>query len=359
MQESYDENPLDTAATLIEEGRAAEAASLLTGLVSQTRGGLTARLLLARALEASDRLEEALSSADETAKLYPDVAEAALAHGAMLLASENLPDAIGELQRALRLDPEEAEARYLLGCAWLEAGEAEKALAAFAFLAPEEMPGLSERIAQAEAMQAQQRSDAGYVRHLFDQFSTDYDQRMLGQLAYQAPQALRELAQLVMPGLTDLAILDLGCGTGLSGAAFKDRASHMTGLDLSPAMIEKARARGVYDDLMVSDIESGLGEAAYDLVLAADTLVYIGDLETTFAAVAEALRSEGYFLFTTEAKEGEGFELGPKRRWRHSEAYLKEMAARHGFSVAGLMQCVPRQEAHVPVPGFAVALVRS
>ena len=353
---SFSENPLDHADRLLEAGQAAEAVDLLAPLVAAGRGGFAARLLLARGLQAAGRLDEALTLSGETARLHPDIGEAVLAHGAVLLAGEQLPDAIGELQRALRLDPQNAEARFLLGCAWLEAGEGEKALSSFAVLPPEEIPGLAGRIAEAEAMLARPRSDAGYVRHLFDQFSADYDARMLGQLVYRAPQTLRELAQFVLPGLTGLAVLDLGCGTGLSGAAFKDRASHLTGLDLSPAMIEKAKARGVYDDLVIGDLESGLGEDRYDLVIAADTLVYVGDLETGFAAVARALKSGGFFLFTTEAKEDEGFELGPKRRWRHSEPYLRAAALRHGFEVAGLMACVPRHEAQVPVPGFAVAL---
>jgi len=180
---------------------------------------------------------------------------------------------------------------------------------------------------------------------------------MLGQLGYAAPQILKDLADLVMPGRGDLAVLDLGCGTGLAGLLFKPRAARLDGIDLSPAMIEKARARGIYDALIVGDIETGLS-GRYDLILAADTLVYLGDLKTLFAAVAGHLAPGGYFLFTTEAKQGSGFELGPKRRWRHGEAYLREAAGEAGLSVAGLVSASPRTESHQPVPGFAVALIR-
>ncbi len=103
------------------------------------------------------------------------------------------------------------------------------------------------------------RSDAGYVRHLFDQFSADYDVRMIGQLAYAAPQILGELADLVMHGRGNLRILDLGCGTGLAGVAFKPRAARLDGIDLSPAMIEKARLRKVstsFASKMASDAPS-------------------------------------------------------------------------------------------------------
>lgn len=353
-----DGNPLDEADRLLSQDRPGEAAVLLGALVGQGRGGLVARLNWTKALLRCGNPVAALEAARDAAGLYPDVAEAAVSLGAVLLELERLPLAIAELQRALRLDPDHADARYFLGCAWLAAGEAARALDAFANLDPTGTPGLERRIAEVEAMSARPRSDAGYVRHLFDQFSADYDERMLQQLSYRAPQTLRELAGFVLPGLTGLSILDLGCGTGLSGAAFKDRAAQLDGIDLSPAMIDKARARGVYDNLTVGDIESGFGTARYDLVIAADTLVYLGALEPVMKAVAAALKPGGFFLFTVEAKPGDGFELGPKRRWRHAETYLRNIAAAHAFSVAGLMACVPRHEAHQAVEGFAVALLK-
>ncbi|HEY0281495.1 MAG TPA: methyltransferase domain-containing protein, partial [Rhizomicrobium sp.] len=312
-----DGDPLEDAERLIAENRAGEAAELLRLRLAEGRGGLLARLAYANALDAAGDKAGALAAARETAMLHPGVAVAALGLGKILLKAEQLPTAIAEFQRALRLDPDLDEARLLLGRAWLAAGEADKALEAFAALPPK-TAGLADEIARAEAIRARPRSDAGYVRHLFDQFSADYDARMLSQLSYRAPQILRALAGMVMPGRRALTILDLGCGTGLSGAAFKDLAARLDGIDLSPAMIAKARARGLYDSLAVADIESALAAGRTDLVLAADTLVYLGDLEATMRGVARALRPDGFFLFTVEKKEGEGFELGPKRRWRHS-----------------------------------------
>jgi predicted TPR repeat methyltransferase len=293
-----------------------------------------------------------LEAAREAATLRPNSAPLALAHGEALLRTGHLPEAIAELQRALRLDYTLADARFVLGCAWLEAGEADKALEAFSQL--EEDGEVAPRIAQARAMKAQPRSDAGYVRHLFDQFAADYDSRMISQLGYAAPQILRQLAGLVMAGRNALSVLDLGCGTGLTGAMFKDLVRRLDGIDLSPVMIEKARARGLYDSLAVGDIEDIGGD--YDLLLAADTLVYLGDLTRMLAAAARSLRPGGFFLFTVERKQGEGFALGPKRRWRHSPSYLREEAAKAGLAVAALVECAPRHEAGQPVEGFAVAL---
>jgi predicted TPR repeat methyltransferase len=298
---------------------------------------------------------DVVAAAREAAALRPADAPRALAYGEALLRSGRLPEAIAELQRALRLDYVFADARFALGCAWLEAGEPDKALEAFSHLEEDEAVGA--KVAEARAMKARPRSDAGYVRHLFDQFSTDYDARMIGQLAYQAPQILRALFDLVMPGRDGLAILDLGCGTGLSGVAFRDVAARLDGIDLSPAIVEKARARGLYDHLIIGDVETALdGSERYDLLLAADTLVYLGNLEPVFDRARRALREDGFFLFTAERKDGEGFELGPKRRWRHSEAYVRKIAAELGFDIAGFMAAVPRHEANRPVEGFAAAL---
>jgi len=280
-----------------------------------------------------------------------------VALGRALLAVESLPAAIAELQRALMLDPGHDQARFLTGQAWAQAGEAEKALAFFDQL-DDATPGLQAWRAKAQAMQSAGRSDPGYVRHLFDQFSADYDRRMRAELSYAAPEILGDLADLVMPGRQDLAVLDLGCGTGLAGAVFRARARRLDGIDLSPAMVEKARAKNLYDDLVVGDIETALPGSAYDLVIAADTLVYLGDLLPLMRAVRAHLSGDGYFLFTVEAAEegfAQDFSLGPKRRWRHSETYLRQLAAETGLVLAGLVSASPRREKGEPVAGFAVA----
>jgi len=351
-----DNDPIEAAEALIASGRADQAAHDLRARLESGRGGLLARLTLIKALLAAGDTPHALEEARETVSLNPHVAVAVLALGEALLAAEALPTAIAELQRALRLDPALTRARELIAAAWLKAGEADKALENLRALdsPPPEM------IAACEAIKAAPRSDPGYVRHLFDQFSADYDQRMIGQLAYAAPQILFDLSQMVMPGREMLSILDLGCGTGLAGAVFKVLTKRLDGVDLSPAMIEKARARGIYHRLDVADLETSLSapNRSYDLILAADTLVYLGDLGPVFKGARDCLAPDGCFLFTVEKADGTEFELGPKRRWRHSEAYLRRLAEQTGFTIAGFVAAAPRQEANQAVEGFAVALTR-
>jgi predicted TPR repeat methyltransferase len=345
------------ALQLISEGVPAEAVDLLRDLIAARRGGLMAQQALVRALAADGRRDEALACARELAMVNPHLAEAAFLLGETLLGTGSVPAAIAEFQRTLRLDPDHRWARIGLGRAWLEAGEPDRALASLSGVEAGDDPEVAALTSRAVAMRAQSRSDSGYVRHLFDQFAADYDARMLSELGYAAPDILKGLAALTLPGRSGLAILDLGCGTGLAGAAFKPIARLLHGIDLSPKMIEAAKRRGVYDDVRVGDIVSQPEfQGIYDLVVAADTLVYLGDLGSVLDNASLRLAFKGQFLFTVEKHAGQGYALGPKRRWQHSEDYLRSKADQHEFEVVGLMECVPRYEAGNPVEGFAVAL---
>ena len=270
---------------------------------------------------------------------------------------------IAELQRLLAAQPKSQAIALALGRALLEAGEADGAARVLAALTNSRGSCRKRALAavvEAERMKALQRSPAGYVRHLFDQFAPDYDRCMVADLNYRAPAILRALAEMVMGSMTDLDVLDLGCGTGLAAAAFRDVAQRLDGVDLSPRSIERARAREIYTDLFVADLEDFLQRHGrrYDLLIAADTLVYFGDLASVFRGAFRRLRGGRFFLFTVEKQVEPGFSLGPKRRYHHSGEYLRDAAVAAGFAVMGLLDCTPRFGAGQPVDGLAVALQR-
>eukprot|EP01035_Chromulina_nebulosa_P020899 gene20899-27089_t len=77
-----------------------------------------------------------------------------------------------------------------------------------------------------------------------------------------------------------LDILDLGCGTGLAGAWLKDYAKSLVGVDISDQMISIAKKKMLYEDLYTTSITSYLNDCqeSYDLIVAADVISYIGDL---------------------------------------------------------------------------------
>ena len=289
-------------------------------------------------------------------------ARAALQRAEKLKESGELPAAIGELERAVALEPDLRRARLELGSAWLEAGEADKAIVLLSPLIKPRSPyrAIAEvKLEHAEQLRSLGRSPPGYVRHLFDQFSRHYDRQMVEELAYCAPAILRRLADLLGCAPAPVEILDLGCGTGLAGEIFKPLARRLDGIDLSPQMIAEAKRKRIYDKLTVVDLETFLAMRGrnYDLLLAADVLVYVGDLATVFRGAKRRLRPGGWFLFTAETNSGNGFALGPKRRYRHSAGYIRETATKAQLDCMGLIDCSPRKDAGEPVAGLAVALL--
>lgn len=354
-------DPLGEADALIADGRAEDVRARCEALIARGRGGALTRVALGRALVALGRASEAVDVLREASMLSPNTAEIVLASGEALAACGSLPTAIAEFQRATRLAPDDGRPHWQVALLWLAAGEADKAEAA-ADIA-ESMGGaddaeIAKLRAQARSMREAPRADAGYVRHLFDQFAADYDQRMRGRLGYAAPGILRDLAGLLLdPQRKDFDMLDLGCGTGLSGLAFKPIAKRLVGVDLSPRMLDKAREHRVYDLLVEGDVENLPPQIGgpFDIAIAADVLVYLGDLERLFAAVRARLARGGLWLFTTERGDMFAFERGPKRRFRHSADYLRSLADAHGFDVASLIECVTRYEAGEAVASWAAA----
>jgi predicted TPR repeat methyltransferase len=159
------------------------------------------------------------------------------------------------------------------------------------------------------------------------------------------------------PARTFTGMLDLGCGTGLAGVAFRPVALHLSGVDLSPGMIAEARRKAIYDDLVVADMGAYLHTTTrrFDLVVAADVFVYAGALDTLFAAVRRVMDG-GVFAFTVQHREGADFVLGTEHRYSHSRAYIAACAAAAGFTVTRLDDGVFRQEKGVDVPGLLALL---
>ena len=139
------------------------------------------------------------------------------------------------------------------------------------------------------------------------------------------------------------------------GEALRKRIDHLIGVDLSPAMIEKARDRQVYDALIVGDATAALMRqppAAFDLVVAADLFPYFGDLTPLFAAAPAALTAGGLFAFSVETIEGEGFRLGASMRFAHSRAYVESTAGEAGLRSLLVQAASIRREAGADAPGL-------
>jgi predicted TPR repeat methyltransferase len=318
------------------------------------RGGVLAGL---------GRREEALASFERAAAAAPASVEALCNRATMLFELQRFQEALDGFDALLKIAPELAIGWNNRGNALAKMGRFEEAASSYyraLALKPDFAEAKENRDFALFSLGRTVRSPAKYLRGLFDGFAGHYDDTMLNALSYRAHEHVRALAERVLPKTNGWRILDLGCGTGLVATQFKDLATggRLDGVDIAPKMIEAARVRGLYDDLILGDLETVLAEDGrfYDLILSADTLTYFGELAPVFAGIAKRLEPGGFCLFASEAKTGSGWEETKVHRFRHSEAYLREAATAAGFAVIEVASGTLRREENEPVIGFLVAL---
>ena len=156
--------------------------------------------------------------------------------------------------------------------------------------------------------------------------------------------------------------IDLGCGTGLAAAAFARSVDRIIGIDLSPRMIEKSRATGLYAGLEVDDMLRGLRskpDASAELILAADAFVYVADLAPVLAEANRVLTAGGLLAFTTETHAGEAVILGKGLRYAHSAPFVRASVEAAGLKLSLLEDLSARNEDNVPAPGLVAVAAKT
>lgn len=218
--------------------------------------------------------------------------------------------------------------------------------------------GASVKLALLGAVPEPDQLPEAYVTRLFDDYAPRFEAALLDQLDYQVPGQLHQaVCQIVPDDHLFTHVLDLGCGTGLAGQWIRSRAVHLVGVDLSPGMLHEARRKGLYDDLTESDAVTYLAEQnqCFDLILAADVLVYMGDLQPLFRALSDALTPGGVFVASAEsAPDGHDFVLTAGHRFAHSAAYLQHVSQTAGLEVRSLDTVICRTEARRDVTGWRI-----
>jgi predicted TPR repeat methyltransferase len=283
----------------------------------------------------------------------------------------DLSGAADILSQTVELAPAFATAWFALGAIRDRLGDRAGAIAAFEKARdadPADYLGARLQLARLGCGDVAPAMSEPYVRRLFDQYAARYDAALTKQLAYRGPAILRDAIEQAMHAaarpLRIPSALDLGCGTGLAGAAFRPLVDWLVGIDLSPAMITQAAAKGVYDLLVTADLMDFLGgetrnAAKYHLVLAADVFVYINDLCPVLAAVARVLAPGGFFAFTVETHSGDGVKLLPTLRYAHGEPHIRRALKDAGLALASLSEVSVRSEKGVPVDGLVVVALAS
>jgi predicted TPR repeat methyltransferase len=275
--------------------------------------------------------------------------------------------AIAAYRRAMAADPDLPQPCLNLGR--LAGFRGDQALAAECFRAglarhPGD-PTFEHLVAAAQGNNTARAPDA-YVTTLFDSLAPRFERHLVQDLEYRVPETL---AQLVRPTLETARkagarprVIDLGCGTGLVGAALAAAGAEITGVDLSPRMLEIAAGRGAYAHLEQGELIVVLAKipaGSVQAVLAADVFIYVGDLEAVFAEVARVLAPEGLFAMSVEGLEDGSYKLQPTGRYAQSPGYLRTLAARSGLRERKIERAHIRREGRTPVEGWIALFART
>ena len=267
-------------------------------------------------------------------KIEPDVAKSQYELGTALARCGRQPEAIARLRKATTLDPSLGGAWCNLGLVLEEQGHADEAAAALV-QARRLMPDSSVVAYHSAALGAgapPPLCPPEYLVELFDNYADRFDEHLFNRLNYRGPQLMRDAVNAVEhpPGMD---IIDLGCGTGAAGPLFRPIARTLVGVDLAPRMLDQARKHHVYDELIQDQIAAVLRSRpqSFDLALAGDVFIYIGDLRDVFAATATALRPGGLFAFTIETIDAGDYVLRASRRYAQSLAYVRRLAIEFDF----------------------------
>jgi predicted TPR repeat methyltransferase len=346
-------------------GDQAQAAGYLRRAVAAQPDHMGFRINLANALLALKDYDGALAETGAVNRADPGYEDGWITLGLINQAMGRWGEAAQAFASALDIDPNLVSPRWCLAEALRHLGHNEDASAHYEIclmLDPEDRHGarlgLALTLGEEAQGEAPDKAPEAYVRQLFDDFAADFDRRLVEGLDYRAPALLGERLAPLLGEPHDLKVIDLGCGTGLAAPVLKPWAARLDGIDLSASMLDKARARGLYDQLTEGDICAVADRVGqYDLAVAADVLVYLGDLEPLFAAVHRALAQGGRFALTVEhGSKDDGWSLGEKSRYAHGEGYVRALAERTGFTVTCLDHASTRSDAGMPVPGLVVIL---
>ena len=238
-----------------------------------------------------------------------------------------------------------------------------------------------------------------YALHLFNNYASFYEGHMQNTLHYAIPSYLQERID-TLPQFEH--VLDLGCGTGLIGMVIAPLAKHMTGVDIAPKMLEEARKKNIYQELIVSDISDFLTKMdidsspsqrtsfqtykkcqdqgalcassgvdwgvnaqrskqcnadidvlrkspIYDCIIAMDVFPYIGDLESIFHSMMQKVQPKGYILYSTEINDLGTWKLETTGRFSHAPDYIQKLADSYGFQITEQQKIVGRLHHEKPV----------
>ncbi len=356
---------------------------------------------LGTALDEAGKPDEAVGCFRHTLALKPDHPEALAKLASLLRKSGKLDEVVCHYRQAIAVRPDYALAWVNMGLAYFEMGDVTRAVEAADTAARFSIQELQVKFALGVLLARCDRRDEAH-RLLAECLAQDPEDSQGAQMVLarigrgpipdhmsraqlesiytrrssnwkpsssNAPKLVADAISAVNVDAAKLDIADVGCGTGLVGPFVRGIARRLDGVDLSQAMLEKAREQGIYSNLYRADlVEFLLGRpASYDLVTSAATLIHFGDLKPVFEAAAASLRVGGLFAFTLfpNDDDGQGVQVAPLNGlgeggcFLHGRGYVDRVARECGFSIVLMnTEIHERHRGNVNQGGLVVVLRR-
>lgn len=199
--------------------------------------------------------------------------------------------------------------------------------------------------------------EAKYVEELFDGYSDTFEKSLLDTLEYQVPKLLKNLLVTTFGDKLQYDhALDIGCGTGLAALEISPFCSQITGFDLSAKMVDKAKEKEVYQNLVATDITTFSEQTTerFDLLIAADVFAYLGELDTTFTELSSIAHPKAQLAFTIEhlSNSDQTYAIQSTGRFAHAPEYIEALAKQHSMRLVTKAQENLRREGDKWIVGW-------
>jgi predicted TPR repeat methyltransferase len=383
-----------------QRGDSAAGVALIRRAIDREPTHADMRSNLGNVLMQMGRYDDAVDAYRKAIELAPEHADAHCNLGVVLRSQNELQQAGESLRKAVELDAHHVQANLNLGQVYGDQGQWERAIEHLRLVTQLDGAGGAGRVAVRQLANALRRAGRmeeavavlrgwrerepenavarhllsaytgeevparasdGYVRELFDHFASSFD-AVLASLHYRAPKLVAErFERFARERGGDLEVLDAACGTGLMGELLRASVSRLVGVDLSPGMLARARNRGIYDELLETELTEYLSSSPsrFDAVTCVDSFVYFGDLEEVVRASRRVLKTGGLLCFTLErcrATDGvEDYALQAHGRYRHRSSYVERLLEAAGYVDVRVENVIARMESGEPVPSLLVS----
>jgi len=180
------------------------------------------------------------------------------------------------------------------------------------------------------------------VRDAYNQWATSYDEDLLQDLDYVMPAraaaaiaaAIKELIAATAPGKSRVSVLDIGCGTGLSGVELKRVGfRHIDGCDISTEMLKRAQARNLYGRLFEANLVDppiDVATNAYDAATAVGVFSH-GHLDVNATEeVIRVVKPGAPVVMTTNDHFEEDGKMQTKLHELEERGVIKNLVCEHG-----------------------------